>query len=72
MTDGWRLNVDDILDYENGDMDHDRLVDFFQNLIDTGMAWTLQGHYGRMAQALIQEGYCSRKDESEKQESKKE
>lgn len=72
MTDGWRLNVDDILDYENGDMDHDRLVDFFQNLIDTGMAWTLQGHYGRMAQALIQEGYCSRKDESERQESEKE
>lgn len=63
MSDGWRLNVDDIIDYENGDMDWDRLVDFFQNLIDTGMAWTLQGSYGRMAQSLIDEGYCERKTE---------
>lgn len=60
---GWRLNVDDIIDYENGDMDWDRLVDFFQNLIDTGMAWTLQGTYGRMAQGLIDEGYCFHKNE---------
>ena len=60
---GWRLNVDDIIDYENGDMDWDRLVDFFQNLIDTGMAWTLQGVYGRMAQSLIEEGYCTLPDE---------
>jgi hypothetical protein len=55
---GWRLNVDDIIDYENGDMDWDRLVDFFQNLINNGVAWTLQGHYGRMAKGLIDEGYC--------------
>ena len=60
---GWRLNVDDIIDYENGDMDWDRLVDFFQNLIDTGMAWSLQGVYGRMAQSLIEEGYCTLPDE---------
>tara|TARA_B100000085_G_scaffold279806_1_gene303743 strand:+ start:1054 stop:1260 length:207 start_codon:yes stop_codon:yes gene_type:complete len=59
---GWRLNVDDIVDYENGDMDWDRLVDFFQNLIDSGMAWSLQGSYGRMAQGLIDEGYCTRKE----------
>ena len=45
-TGGWRLNVDDIIDYENGDMDWDRLVDFFQHLIDNGLAWSLQGHYG--------------------------
>ena len=59
---GWRLNVDDIIDYENGDMDWDRLVDFFQNLINTDLAWTLQGQYGRMAQGLIDEGYCSLPD----------
>ena len=59
---GWRLNVDDIVDYENGDMDWDRLVDFFQNLLDSGMAWSLQGSYGRMAQGLIDEGHCTRKE----------
>ena len=61
-TGGWRLNVDDIIDYENGDMDWDRLVDFFQHLIDNGLAWSLQGHYGRMAQGLIDEGYCTKKE----------
>jgi|TARA_R100000458_G_C8065764_1_gene106732 hypothetical protein len=55
-------NVQDIIDYESGDMEWDRLVDFFQNLIDTGMAWTLQGSYGRVAQNLIDEGYCERKE----------
>ena len=55
------VNMNDIVDYENGDMDWDRLVDFFQGLVDTGMAWTLQGHYGRMAQSLIDEGYVKKK-----------
>jgi hypothetical protein len=55
------VNVNDIVDYENGDMDWNRLVDFFQGLVDTGTAWTLQGHYGRMAQSLIDEGYVEKK-----------
>lgn len=56
------VNVNDIVDYESGDMDWDRLIDFFQGLVDTGDAWTLQGHYGRMAQSLIDEGYVEKKD----------
>lgn len=55
------VNMNDIVDYENGDMDWNRLVDFFQGLVDTGTAWTLQGHYGRMAQSLIDEGYVEKK-----------
>jgi len=50
--------VEDIIAYENGDMDWDRIVDFFQRLIDNEMAWTLQGSYGRMAQRLIDAGDC--------------
>ena len=52
------MNVQDIIDYENGDMDWDRIVDMFQKLIDNGQAWTLQGSYGRMAQRLINDGDC--------------
>mgnify|MGYP003147529463 CR=1 FL=1 len=50
--------VDDIIAYENGEMEWDRIVDFFQQLIDSGHAWTLQGSYGRMAQSLIDDGEC--------------
>ena len=52
------VNVQDIIDYENGDMDWDRIVDMFQKWIDSGEAWTLQGSYGRMAIRLIDDGDC--------------
>jgi hypothetical protein len=48
--------VSDIMDYESGSMDTERVIEFFQGLVDTGLAWSLQGHYGRTASALIQAG----------------
>ena len=33
----------------------------WQHLIDTGQCWTLQGWFGRTAQALIESGQCHAK-----------
>lgn len=47
-----------IIDFENGDIDEDAIVEGFQHLIDTGIVWGLQGSYGRLATALIENGRC--------------
>lgn len=51
--------LDQILAYEQGEMEMDEMVEFFQQLIDTGIAWELQGSYGRTAHALINAGECT-------------
>lgn len=49
---------DQILAYEQGELEYPDTLYMFQELIDNGLAWRLQGHYGRTAQRLIEDGYC--------------
>lgn len=51
-------SVDQIIAYENGEMDEEQVIEFFQGLIDSGLAWSLQGSYGRTAAYLIDSGRC--------------
>ena len=51
--------IDRIISYEQGDLGEAETVTLFQELIDNGMAWKLQGHYGRTAKALIDAGACT-------------
>lgn len=50
--------VSTIIDYENGELDDDDIIAMFQEMINDGSCWSLQGHYGRTAMALIKAGYC--------------
>ncbi len=62
MTDSERVDL--IIAYECGELSDEKTVELFQHLIDNGMAWTLQGHYGRTARALIEAGFCTKRGES--------
>jgi hypothetical protein len=35
----------------------EQVLEAWQTLVDTGMAWQLQGWFGRTARHLIEEGY---------------
>jgi hypothetical protein len=48
--------LDDIIRYEAGEMNEDEVLDFFQELVNTGLAWSLQGSYGRTAATLLKTG----------------
>ena len=37
----------------------EQVLEAWQTLVDTGMAWQLQGWFGRTARHLIEEGYIN-------------
>lgn len=53
--------IDLIIQYESGELDDQQVVFLFADLVRTGQAWMLQGHYGRTAQRLIEAGWIDKK-----------
>ena len=49
--------LDKIIAYEQGEMEDDEIVSFAQELLDTGIVYSLQGSYQRLVQNLIDSGY---------------
>ncbi len=37
----------------------EKYIEAWQHLIDTGLAWQLQGWFGRTAMSLIESGICN-------------
>ena len=57
-----RCSVDKFMAFESGEMNcEDEVIELFQGLIDTGLAYQLQGSYARTATHLINQGYCAPK-----------
>ena len=54
--------VNQIMKYESNEMNDDEVVDFFQELLNTGMLFHLQGHYQRTAKMLLHHGVIEIKD----------
>lgn len=54
------MNIDAIIAYESGQLNDNETLELFSTLIKSGMAWKLQGSYGRMAASLIEGGYINR------------
>ena len=52
--------VDNIIAYEQGELNDQEVVCLVADLVRSGMAWSLQGSYGRTANALIKEGWIDR------------
>lgn len=52
--------VDFVMAYESGQLSDEDTIAGFQVLIDNGVVWKLQGHYGRTANLLIEGGHCTR------------
>ncbi|PRH79379.1 hypothetical protein C6N75_09860 [Streptomyces solincola] len=52
------VTADELMAFEDGRLGPGEVIDMFQRLIDSGMAWRLQGSYGRTARGLIDAGYC--------------
>ena len=59
--------VNRMIQWENGEMTEEEVISLFQELVDNGMAWTLQGIYGKTANDLIGTGLVRRKEQNDVQ-----
>lgn len=48
-----------MIDWENGELSPEETVELFQELINSGLVWQLQGCYWRAALQLIDAGLCT-------------
>lgn len=52
--------IDKIIAFESGELGGRETIDLFSELVRSGLAYSLQGFYGRFAERLIKAGYLDR------------
>lgn len=55
--------LDKIMKYEQGEMNAGEILDFFHELVETGLIHELQGHYQRTARQLMRDGLLTVSEE---------
>lgn len=56
-------NVCDVTAFEQGELTEEEAIEFIGGLVKSGMAWRLQGFYGRTAASMIDAGLISEEGE---------
>lgn len=51
-------DISAMIAWEEGTLSDEDTITLFQRLIDSGLAWKLQGCYGRQAMAMLEAGVC--------------
>jgi len=54
-------HLDQMVAWEDGTLSKEDTIKLFQDLVDSGDAWVLQGCYGRQAQKMINAGLIKTK-----------
>jgi hypothetical protein len=53
------MNINSIVAYESGELNDAETLQLFADLIKSGEVWWMQGHYGRTATELLDNGYIT-------------
>jgi hypothetical protein len=49
-----------IIEYEQGELNDDEVIELFTDLLNSGLVYSLQGHYQRQCQLLLAAGLIQR------------
>lgn len=58
------MDVTKLIEFETGSLSDEETVQLFQTLVDSNIAWSLQGMYGRIADQLIEAGLVTRRSDN--------
>jgi hypothetical protein len=54
-----------IIEYEQGELDDDEIIELFSDLLNSGLVYSLQGHYHRQCRLLLAAGLIRRSANSD-------